>query len=470
MSVMPLTRSLGDHGRAVITKHAMKRRTRHLHHPVRALALLAGLLCSGLAPADAREQAAGRCQLTLQDLGTLGGPSSQAMALGADGSVVGQAQAPDGSLRAFLAAPGQALQDLSERLPDPGLSSRATAIDAQGRVAGVSGPGAWLLSPGQPLARQTMPPVLGSPCSHEFYAQSVDRIASDGALVGRLSPCLSNSQALFVVQPPAADGSTAITPLGTQTSELGGQAPAINRWGDLAFSPYQVRFGNCRSARGQQRLPSGDYAPWSTLAVGDELRPCARAEAITERGWVLGTRYFADALGAFAAQRHQAYAHDPVRGRTLPLASPLSPDGASWAHGSSPDGRLVAGAAAAGSGPDAPAQAQASLYRWDTSRRAFVGRMLPVGGGADGRPTEAVAVTSQGQVLGRALLSSSGTTSNYHHFVQQGRLPAQWLHQLFPVLGPQQQVFQNERGQLAGSALVNGLTRAFRISCEATAP
>src|SRR3954468_16847284 len=72
----------------------------------------------------------------LTDLGTLGGPSSDAHAINQSGEVVGQADLPDGTYHAFAWRPGQAgLLDLGTL---GGSSSSANAVNASGVVAGAS--------------------------------------------------------------------------------------------------------------------------------------------------------------------------------------------------------------------------------------------------------------------------------------------------------------------------------------------
>src|SRR5690349_10200529 len=69
---------------------------------------------------------------TLTDLGTLGGESSQANAIGASGSVVGVAETKTGDYHAFLYA-GRAMRDLGTFA---GTTSTAVAINANGEIAG----------------------------------------------------------------------------------------------------------------------------------------------------------------------------------------------------------------------------------------------------------------------------------------------------------------------------------------------
>lgn len=68
---------------------------------------------------------------SIVDLGTLGGPSSTALALSDNGYVTGSADRPDGSPHAFLYRAG-ALRDIGQL----GVSSSGTGVNPRGQVAG----------------------------------------------------------------------------------------------------------------------------------------------------------------------------------------------------------------------------------------------------------------------------------------------------------------------------------------------
>ena len=72
---------------------------------------------------------------SLLDLGTLGGPYSAAYAVGASGTVVGKADAEDGSTHAFAWTDSGGLTDLGTL---GGANSAAYAVSSAGAVAGVS--------------------------------------------------------------------------------------------------------------------------------------------------------------------------------------------------------------------------------------------------------------------------------------------------------------------------------------------
>jgi probable HAF family extracellular repeat protein len=72
-----------------------------------------------------------------KDLGTFGGPTSDALDVNASGAVVGQADYPDGSARAFLWQ-GDQLRDLGVAYPGMDDYSQATGINDQGQIVGVS--------------------------------------------------------------------------------------------------------------------------------------------------------------------------------------------------------------------------------------------------------------------------------------------------------------------------------------------
>jgi probable HAF family extracellular repeat protein len=71
---------------------------------------------------------------TLEDLGTLGGASSNPFALGEDGTVVGASQVDGGAVHAFVRRPGQPMRDLG--LPEGARASEARGIDSSGRIVG----------------------------------------------------------------------------------------------------------------------------------------------------------------------------------------------------------------------------------------------------------------------------------------------------------------------------------------------
>jgi probable HAF family extracellular repeat protein len=70
------------------------------------------------------------------DLGTLGGNSSQAVAVNNRGQVVGQSTAVDGSVRAFLWTEADGMMDLGTL---GGTTSIASAVNDRGQVVGSSG-------------------------------------------------------------------------------------------------------------------------------------------------------------------------------------------------------------------------------------------------------------------------------------------------------------------------------------------
>jgi probable HAF family extracellular repeat protein len=83
----------------------------------------------------APEVAALHRQYNIRDLGTFGGDEAGALGINELGEVVGFAQLPSGSVRAFLWRPGQGRQSLGTL---GGANSRARAINDRGEVTGIS--------------------------------------------------------------------------------------------------------------------------------------------------------------------------------------------------------------------------------------------------------------------------------------------------------------------------------------------
>lgn len=425
--------------------------------------LLTSSALAALLAAAAAEATPAACHAQLVDLGTFGGASSQAVAMNNHGTVVGSALTTGGAQHAFVAMPDQPLRDLSSGLPEPALSSQATAIDDAGNLAGINGASAWIWAASAPTASGIEPPALGYPCIHEFSIVSVDRIARDGTLVGRASRCLTTAQDLMAILPAADGEQRQPTLLESQLSDtvFGGHAPAIDRRGDVAFTPVTFRWNNCTVARGQPRQRSAGYRTARPLNVTNDKRPCAMAADTTEDGRVIGYSYAADAMGTIPAHFHRGFVHDPRGQLTQTLSSPQARFGATWALGTSPDGQHLAGASAATADTQASQHAAATRFDRDPATGQYIGLVLPLGGGDAGRPTWALAVNGAGQVLGKA--ARTVETSDY--FVQRGTTAAIWLGQRFPNLTDVTMMMQNERGQLAGTGRINGLPRAFRIDC-----
>ena len=98
-------------------------------------------------------------QFTLRNLGTLGGGSSLGNGINERGEVVGVAELPSGTERAFLWRAGEGMRNLGT-LGNASTTSRARGINDRGEVVGASeirarlepgiplDPGAWHAKPG----------------------------------------------------------------------------------------------------------------------------------------------------------------------------------------------------------------------------------------------------------------------------------------------------------------------------------
>ena len=105
------------------------------HGIARSLAAVS-LAVAFLAPAAGLFAQRGALSYSLVDLGTLGGPSSEATDVNNLGDVVGAAALADGASHAFVYRTGRML-DLGTLTG--GTNSRATAISDGGTVVGTSG-------------------------------------------------------------------------------------------------------------------------------------------------------------------------------------------------------------------------------------------------------------------------------------------------------------------------------------------
>ena len=116
---------------------------------------------------------------TIEDLGTLGGNSSQANAINAKGQVVGSAQLADGTSHAVLWDPGKAGQDLGTL---GGSNSTALAINLLGEIVGSSDTGS-ATDPFDFLPGGSMTDLTNAPPQNTLATLLTARGVSDTGLI-----------------------------------------------------------------------------------------------------------------------------------------------------------------------------------------------------------------------------------------------------------------------------------------------
>jgi probable HAF family extracellular repeat protein len=146
---------------------------------------------------------------TIEDLGTLGGNSSQANAINAKGEVVGAAQLGNGSTHATLWDPAKAAKDLGTL---GGTNSAALAINVLGEVVGSADSGSAANQPFDFLPGGSMTDLTNAPPSGDLATLLTAKGVNDtGIIVG---------QALFNVIDFFATGAYSFDPASTTLNEL----------------------------------------------------------------------------------------------------------------------------------------------------------------------------------------------------------------------------------------------------------
>lgn len=425
-------------------------KTMRFRASVVARCAVAALACGQQATGAAEQTAA--CQPRLTDLGAAGGSESWATAMNAHGVVVGAVQTAAGQRPAR--SDGAAFVDISASLPGPASAGRylATAINDQGDMAGMAD-SPWWWSAGQPQGRQMATPGF---CAGGLFPLSVPGVAKDGALVSLNSGCNVEVQQLLAHARPKA-GLYRPTAL-TEVLAYAALAPRMNARGDTMWTVH-VQHSSCSLGQLSLRAGDGSLGPAQFQGVDDELRTCSELGGLNDKGWLAGTAL--QGGPSQLARLHQGFVRDTRSGQLARLSSPLSPTGASWAHGLSASGRWVAGAAAAVADGQAPPQAARYRLRGGLGG-GYEGELLRLDLPVSVTASWALQVNDRGQVLGLARSADMAV----HPFVQRGHQAAVRLVDLFPGLQHiEANLIQNEAGQIAGTARIAGQRRAFRIDC-----
>jgi probable HAF family extracellular repeat protein len=144
------------------------------------------------------------------DLGGLGGDYSQALAINDVGQVVGIGTLPSGDQRAFRTAPGAAINPLTDGLGTLGLSSRATDINNSGVVVGYSEVTAndwhaFVSFPGEPMADLNTLLVNPIPRAVLYDAYALN---NSGQIVGRMF--VGTAERAFLLTPVPEPSSLAL--------------------------------------------------------------------------------------------------------------------------------------------------------------------------------------------------------------------------------------------------------------------
>lgn len=432
----------------------------HLLH-LAAGCLLAGPLAS---------QAAATCSPALVDLGTLGGAYSVATGLNARGTVIGYSPTAAGVEHAFMSRHGH-LVDLALRLPPErqALPSRAEAINALGQVAGtVNERQMWRYNP----ATRGLDASVDTGDDFALAFCRVTGLSDDGALVGRSGYPINGrySKSGFV----AANPQDTVTTTDTDAFLYGACStflPAMNARGDVSWQgagggalpptepkggqdAYSLREGGTW-AFAHAPSPSTLPGPSRPLVVLQALNDARQAPATAHGTYTCGYRWseWGDARATVFDAGSRTY---------LDLGAGLYGEGGqSLAYGLSPDGRWVAGSSSAANS-HCPVRATATLFKRLDDGRVKAVNVAPAGNQTDSR---ALSVTTRGQALGHVAVNFD-PNSDRRPFVYTRQAGSRFLDELFPALSQiEPDLFQNEAGQIAGTAVLGGQRHAFRIDC-----
>jgi probable HAF family extracellular repeat protein len=414
--------------------------------------------------------AATPCAPALVDLGTLGGGYSVATGLNDHGTVVGYSPNAAGVEHAFMSRAGR-LVDLALQLPADrqALPSRADALNAAGQVAGtVNERQMWRYTP----ATRRMDTSAATSDDFAMAYCRITGLAADGALVGRSGYPINGSynKSGFVTANPQ-DAATFTDLDNFLYGACNTFLPAMNAAGDVSWQgaggtalppaqgkggvdAYSLRSGGSWSfahAPAPTTLPGASRPEVALFAFNDARQAAATAHGTTTCGYRWGE--WGDARATVFDANSQRY---------LDLGAGLyGPDGQSLAYAISADGRWVAGSSAPANS-HCPVVATATLFKRQASGAVKALNVAPAGNQTDSR---ALSVTAKGQVLGHAL-ATFDRYSDPRPFVYTRTAGSQFLDVLFPALSQiEPDLFQNEAGQIAGTALLAGQRHAFRIDC-----
>ncbi|OZC04071.1 Ig-like domain-containing protein [Rubricoccus marinus] len=354
-------------------------------------------------------------RFALTDLGTLGGARSAAMAVAADGRVVGTAEDAGGALRPTLWRTGTGAAT-PEALGLPGAPSGfATAIDGQTVVGVQYGAG------GEAEAFRTGTgtlPGLGGTLTNAYG------VREGGATVGSSAPASGGIEAL------AWDEAGAATPLGTfglARSEAFGVSPL-----GLVVG-YAQSDVDARAFAGADLLSGADGRAYaanvSGVVVGSIGNGTGDVSAVRWTGG--GAPEVLDGLGGGFAEAYAINSAGWVVGASGAEAGPAAKSGGAPARGPLPlGGRLAPEAQTLGGG--APAETS-SIKR-------------------SARGAEVQKAGASGAIETRAVLWVDGQTLDLGTIID---VPGWTLLEARGI---------NDAGQIAGTGLFNGQPRAFLLT------
>ena len=428
------------------------------------------VLILAMAAGQGAAAAAPSCSPSLVNLGTLGGTYSVAKAMDDKGNVVGYSATAQGLEHGFLHK-GPGMVDLAGKMPLDlrALPSRAEAINAAGQVAGtLNERQMWRYTPATRRFQASPDPIY-------YYMTSVCQVngmADDGAMVARAGSVLSAPRyrlGALAQHPEYINAQTEIDDSsGYFYPVCDTYRAAMNAQGDVAWQGVGAHGGDAYSLR----YPTSITTPWGSVlhtprfAQGEQTWPEVRLRRLNGLKQGAATAYETVSCGYrwSASGRERALVFQALAwgGEFVDLGAGLyaAQGGTSAARAVSEDGRHVAGySTRPGAACDSPATT-ATLYTHVGQPGRAIRTVNVAPRGDEVKGSEAVLVNTRQQVLGWA------DAPKPRAFVYTRAKGARFLDALFPELSQiEDDLFQNEQGQIAGTATIGGERRAFRIDC-----